>query len=363
MGTSRKAVNMSAHQPSANAMPKPRPTESQAITGKKMEESKEMSATATARFIDLPSELEEALIERGHTLPAWTMEGTFLARSAIEQYRAQLASAPLSGATIISLLRILSDAASGYAVVRLGNIADALGTGDQFLRIATAILAQVAVPFQPFTRWPLWKEIGTNLDASPGLSTGTGYNAFHMDLVNATRPPDYAALLCIRPDPLGGGPSILSDARAAISRLTPSSRALLADKAYRYGSFFELSDVGKEYKPFAVLDSEPADTGFVRFTAKMLAEAGLDEAHASAARELTGHLVEGQITVMLQRGDLLIVNQHRCVHGREPLGAGQEHVPPEARRLLLQLFLRSAGTGPPYTHRGQAAIQAERRTP
>jgi hypothetical protein len=298
------------------------------------------------RAIDLPGELEEALIECGHTLPAWTMEGAFLASSTIGQYRAQLASAPLFDETISSLLRMLNGAAGGYAVVRLGNIARALGTGNQFLHVATAILAGVAAPFQPFSRWPLWKEIGTNPGAKPGLSTGTGYNAFHMDLVNATRPPDYTTLLCIRPDPLGGGPSILSDARAAISRLTPSSRALLADRAYRYGSFFDLSDVGEECKPFAVLDGEPANAGFVRFTAKMLAEPGLEETHAGAARELAGQLVAGQASFTLRHGDLLIVNQHRCLHGREPLGAGQEDVQPAARRLLLQLFLRSAGTAP-----------------
>lgn len=301
-------------------------------------------AADQGRLIGLPSELEEALIEAGHTLPAWTMEGAFLKSSTIERYRAQLASAPLFDETISSLLRILSGAPGGYAVVRLGNIADALGTGNQFLSVSTAILANVALPFQPFRRWPLWKEIGTNLGANPGLSTGTGYNPFHIDLVNATRPPDYTTLLCIRPDPLGGGQSILSDARTAASRLTPSSRALLAEKAYRYGSFFELSEVGEERKPFAVLDSEPADAGFVRFTGKMLAGPGLEEAHASAARELVDHLAAGQISFTLQRGDLLIVNQHRCVHGREPLGAGQEHVPPAARRLLLQVFLRSADT-------------------
>ena len=182
-----------------------------------------------------------------------------------------------------------------------------------------------------------------------------------MDLVNATRPPDYTTLLCIRPDPLGGGPSILSDARAAASRLSQSSRALLAEKAYRYGSFFELSDVGEEYTPFAVLDSDPVDAGFVRFTAKMLTEPGLDEAHASAARELAGHLIGGQVSIMLQRGDVLIVNQHRFMHGRDPLGAGQEAVPPADRRLLLQLFLRSAADSTPYTHRRQAATPVERR--
>lgn len=298
-------------------------------------------ARVGCRFIDPPRALQEALIECGRALPGWTMEGTFLSALAIRQYRAELASVPLFDETIRSPLRALN----GYTIVRLGGVARALGTGEEFLRVATAILAEVATPFQPFRRWPLWKEIGTNLDARPGLSTGTGYNAFHMDLVNATRPPDYTTLLCIRPDPLGGGPSILSDARAAAVRLTPSSRALLADRAYRYGSFFDLCDVGEECKPFAVLDAEPADTGFVRFTAKMLAEPGLEQGHTAAASELAGQLIAGQASYTLQRGDLLIVDQHRCVHGREPLAAGQEKVPPAERRLLLQLFLRAVGTG------------------
>jgi hypothetical protein len=184
-----------------------------------------------------------------------------------------------------------------------------------------------------------------------------------MDLVNATRPPDYSALLCIRPDALGGGASILADARAAASRLAPSSRALLADKAFRYGSFFDLSGVGEECAPFAVLDGRPDDAGFVRFTGKMLGEPGLDQAHAGAARELSAHLTGGQVSLTLGRGDLLIVNQHRFMHGREPLGAGQEAVPPAGRRLLLQLFLRSAGDRIPYTHPGQTAPRREWRNP
>lgn len=309
------------------------------------------------RFICLPGELEDALTGLAPSLPAWTVAGSFLSGSTIEQYRARLAS-PAFDETISSLIRMLGAETGGYAVVRLGGIARALGTGNQLLRVATAILAGVARPFQPFGRWPLWKEIGTDLNAIPGRSTGTGYNAFHMDLVNATRPPDYTVLLCIRPDPLGGGTSILSDARAAVARLAPSGRTLLADKAYRYGSFFGLSDVGEEYAPFPVLDSDPDDAGFVRFTAKMLAEPGLDQVHAGAAGELAGQMQAGQVSFMLRRGDVLIVNQHRFVHGREPLGAGQEDVASTDRRLLLQLFLRSEGGRIPYTRPRQAAPRA-----
>jgi len=304
-----------------------------------------LARTSEGGFINLPGGLEDALVKVGNSLPAWAMDGTFLAGPTIGQYRAGLDPAPLFNETIAGLRRMLGGAAGGHAVVRLGGVASALGDGSEFLRVATAILAEVAVPFQPFRRWPPWKEIGTNLDANPGLSTGTGYNALHMDLVNATRPPDYTALLCVRPDPQGGGLSIVSDARAAVSCLSSSSRGLLASEAYRYGSFFDLSDVGVECNPFAVLDDEPADSGFVRFTGKMLNEPGLGQAHAGAARELVAELVAGQASFLLQHGDLLIVNQHRCVHGREPLGADQVSVPPSARRLLLQAFLRNPGTG------------------
>ena len=107
-------------------------------------------AITPAETIDVPAELEEALIELAPALPAWAVAGSFLAGPTIEQYTSQLASAPLFDETITGLLRTLSGATGGYAVVRLGNIARALGTGDQFLRVATAILAEVAVPFQPF---------------------------------------------------------------------------------------------------------------------------------------------------------------------------------------------------------------------
>ncbi|MFG3223224.1 TauD/TfdA family dioxygenase [Kitasatospora sp. NPDC048194] len=302
----------------------------------------EINSADRNNFVDLPGELEEALTRIGKALPEWSMDGTFLAGSTIERYRAELASVPHFAKIAESLRAEVSTAGTGYAVVRLGNIAQALGFGEEFLRLATALLAEVATPFQPFLRWPLWKEIGTNLAADPGMSTGIGYNAFHIDLVNATLPPDYSVLLCVRPDPLGAGESILSDARAAVARVSPQSRALLGEAVHRYGSFFELSDVGEEFTPFPVLDGAPEGSGFVRFTAKMLNAAGLDEEHAAAARELAKQLVAGQESFILQRGDFLIVNQHRWVHGREPLAAGQHDVAEADRRLLLQLFLRES---------------------
>ncbi len=129
-----------------------------------------------------------------------------------------------------------------------------------------------------------------------------------------------------------------------MARLSEDNRALLAESAYHYGTFFDLHGVGEEYKPFPILDGSDPGEGFVRFTAKMLERSQLGQAHADAARELAEELVRGQVSFMLQPGDYLIVNQRRFLHGREALASGQHDVEPERRRLLLQLFLRDRGT-------------------
>ncbi|MEV5527656.1 TauD/TfdA family dioxygenase [Streptomyces prunicolor] len=294
-------------------------------------------------FIDIPRELEADLIDR--PLPPWELDGSFLAQSSLEEYRTELTVTPRFKEIAATLRLALTGEGGGYAVLRLGNLAKAL-SDVRFRRLVTGFAAEVAVPFSPFPRWPLWKDIGVKVDKDPGKSSGIGYNAFHMDLVNGTRPPDYTTLLCVRLDPLGGGTSILSDAHAAVARLSEDSRALLEESAYHYGTFFDLFGVGEEYKPFPILDGSAPGAGFVRFTAKMLERSELSQAHADAARELAEELVRGQVSFMLQPGDYLIVNQHRFLHGREALHSGQDTVPVAERRLLLQLFLRAkAGDG------------------
>ncbi|MFJ2397408.1 TauD/TfdA family dioxygenase [Streptomyces sp. NPDC087843] len=296
-------------------------------------------------FIDIPSELEAALIDL--PLPTWELDGSFLAKSTMERYRTELTATPQFEDTAATLRHTLTREGGGYAVLRLGNLAKALGTGDRFRRLVTGFAAEVAVPFSPLPRWPLWKDIGVKVDKDPGKSSGIGYNAFHMDLVNASLPPDYTTLLCVRADPLGGGLSILSDAHAAVARLSEDCRALLAESAYHYGTFFDLFGVGEEYSPFPILDGSGPGEGFVRFTAKMLDRSELSGAHAEAARRLAEELVQGQVSFTLQPGDYLTVNQRRFLHGRQALHSGQETILPADRRLLLQLFLRAAaGDGP-----------------
>lgn len=170
---------------------------------------------------------------------------------------------------------------------------------------------------------------------------GAGYNPLHIDVVNSTCPPDFAALLCIRPDPLGGGHSVVADLRCAVERFPEETLDLLRKPTYQDGEFFDLTGVGEEYSPFPILDGLPAGQGFVRFTAKMLGERNPDDPHTVAARALERELVAGQQRFRLERGDLVVVNQHLMCHGREALGPGQGGLPEDQRRLMLQIFLRS----------------------
>ncbi|MFJ3365772.1 TauD/TfdA family dioxygenase [Streptomyces anthocyanicus] len=288
--------------------------------------------------------LTEHLVSAAPELPEPQLDEGLLSADSITRYRQVLDASP-AAADLLVQLRVLLDnpEGDGCAVVETAPLLDALPIDDAG-RVIAAILSWVGLPLRAFDRWPLWKPLGTNLRIDPMRATGAGHNPMHMDIVNATMPPDYSVLLCVRPDPRGEGHSLVSQVRRAVERLDAKERALLADEVFRDGVFYELTGVGEEWNPFPIIDGKPVDEGFVRFTAKMLPERDQEDPHTIAARALDRELIAGQKRFRLERGDMVIVNQHLCMHGREPLGAGQETVPEGKRRLLWQMFLRSAGT-------------------
>lgn len=231
----------------------------------------------------------------------------------------------------------------GLLVLKTGTLLDACEL-SQALTLLTAVLSMVSRPLRAFDQWPLWKPLGTNLSIDPMRATGTGYNPLHLDIVNSTRPPDHSVLLCVRPDPLGAGHSLVSQVRRALARLEHDDVVLLRDPVYKDGVFFALSGVGEEWNPFPIVDDLPPGDGFVRFTGKMLTGADPHAPHTVAARRLETELVAAQRRFRLERGDLVVVNQHLTCHGREALAAGQDDVPENERRLLMQMFLRDCDT-------------------
>ncbi|MCH0562156.1 TauD/TfdA family dioxygenase [Streptomyces sp. MUM 2J] len=292
--------------------------------------------------VALPKELVAELAQRAADLPEWRLgDDGLLSPETAARYHVVLAGLPRIGEFTATCHRLLdAPEGEGFAVLELAELFDAAGPEEAGMRAVTALVSLIATPLRAFDRWPLWKPLGTNLTIDPMRATGSGYNPMHIDVVNSTFPPDYSALLCVRPDPRGQGHSLVSQVRRAVDRLGYSDAELLTHPKYVDGAFFELTGVGEEWKPFPILDGQPPTEGFVRFTAKMLADADPADPYIKAARSLERELITGQRRFLLGRGDMLIANQHLCCHGREPLGGGQEDVPEDERRLLLQIFLR-----------------------
>lgn len=300
-----------------------------------------MATALTGLRVPLPDTLVELLGKRVIDLPAPELEEGHLRADAAEAYDGVRAESPEAQVMVRRCRDLLDDPhGDGFAVLQVGALLDHYGLDDG-QTAATVILSWLATPLRAFDQWPLWKPLGTNLAIDPMRATGSGYNPLHIDVVNATLPPDYSALLCVRPDPRGEGFSIVSQLRRAVARLSDDERALLAEPVFRDGAFYDLTGVGDEYAPFPILDNLPPAEGFVRFTAKMLPEMDLRDPHTSAVRALERELVAEQQRFPLGFGDLIVVNQHNCVHGREKLGDNQETVPEGRRRLLWQMFLRA----------------------
>ncbi|MGH4013909.1 MAG: TauD/TfdA family dioxygenase [Pseudonocardiaceae bacterium] len=291
--------------------------------------------------VDLDGDTAAALLECQATLRSFDLVDGVLRPDLAELYRTTVLGVPGARELTQRLAVLLAPGGgSGFAVLECRTVL-AKGSQTAALRVITALLTVIATPFRVFDRWPLWKPLTTRLDVEPMRAMGTGYNPMHIDVVNSTSPPDFAALLCIRPDPLGGGNSVVSNLRRAVERLPTETLGLLRKPTYQDGAFFDLTAVGEEYSPFPVLDELPADQGFVRFTAKMLGARDPDDPHTVAARALEHELLAGQERFRLDRGDLIVMNQHSVCHGREALGQGQDGLPEDQRRLLLQTFLRS----------------------
>ncbi|KQX51509.1 MULTISPECIES: TauD/TfdA family dioxygenase [unclassified Streptomyces] len=293
--------------------------------------------------VPLPKELVADLARQAAALPEWRLgDDGLLSPETAARYEETLAGFSRVDEFAATCDRLLNaPEGEGFAVLELAELLDATNDEDAGLRAVTALVSLIATPLRAFDCWPLWKPLGTNLAIDPMRATGSGYNPMHIDVVNSTLPPDCSALLCVRPDPKGRGHSLVSQVRRAVDRLGYADAELLTHPRYVDGSFFELRGVGEEWKPFPILDGLPPSEGFVRFTAKMLADADPADPYIKAARALERELIVGQRRFLLGRGDLLIANQHLCCHGREALGGGQEDVRENERRLLLQIFLRA----------------------
>ena len=201
---------------------------------------------------------------------------------------------------------------------------------------ADAFAGRLATVIQVFANGPRWRLLGVDPERPLDRSGGTGDQPPHMDFVNASLPPDYVFLYCARPDPLGGGTSLVAPT-AVVDDLPEDDKDQLRRAVFADGRVVDLLNVGEDANPFPVLRD---DARFpLRYTGKLLGSTE-DPAALAALRALEARVAEATVRVHVHPGEMLVLDQRRVLHGRGRLGGDQRDVAPERRRLLLHGFGR-----------------------
>lgn len=212
-------------------------------------------------------------------------------------------------------------------------------------RAAVGVLAAVGTPFFSIDGGHrLWLDGLSKSERDPNSFGGFAAQALHIDAPNVTAPPDYTSLLMLRPDPAGGGHSVLADLRVAAALLTDADRDVLRRPVFFEGRAEQLHGVGEPLLPFPIIEDGLPGKSWIRWAGKLLA----DERNVGYRLVLKrfAALLEGTSQqVRLRRGDLLIADQRRVAHGRTALGR-QDDVAPTARRLLCQAKARFDAIAP-----------------
>jgi hypothetical protein len=294
----------------------------------------DVAQTPTVAPVILDAGAAAALVERARMVPLSGWE--------FEHWPDVHLSGPLDGG---ELAEVVADTAGrlatdGFAIVRFGSVVT-----DQPEAIAasaaTLLTTAFGSPFRIYRHFPShWRALGADPERPHNKSEGIGDQPPHHDFCNAEYPPDVVCLLCLQPDPLGGGASIVAKMGGIEEMLDDSEVAALNRPVYRDGQVRNLMGVGQDANPFAVI-AAAADARYrYRYVGHLL-ESAPDAETQAAVRALARALRQRTVAFPLQAGDLLLVNQHLAVHGKRALGAGQERLPPERRRKMLLGFLRA----------------------
>jgi hypothetical protein len=267
------------------------------------------------------------------------MDGHDWAAPVVQAARAALRT---SGAALVQRLgaRLVRD---GWAIAALPA-----ELPDELLRRAAAgVLAGVGVPFFSIDGGRgLWLDGLSGPERDPHSFGGFAAQALHIDAPNVTAPPDYTSLLMLRPDPAGGGHSVLADLRAAAVLLADDDRDVLHRPLFFEGRAEQLHGVGEPLLPFPVLEDGPPGRTWIRWAGKLLTDPR-NTAYFPVLERFAAQLHVTAQRVTLRRGELLIADQRRVAHGRTALGH-QDGIAPSARRLLCQAKARFDETAPAH---------------
>lgn len=142
--------------------------------------------------------------------------------------------------------------------------------------------------------------------------------AFHTETAFHPHKPRYVLLLCLRGDP--GAATTLCSAHAVMALLPGATIELLQEPRFRTG-------VDESFGAGSAWLSEPApvlrrdDAGRIEFTFDDELTIGTDAGAELALRNVSDSIAVAQTSLVLEAGDLLIIDNHVAVHGRSPFPA------------------------------------------
>ncbi|MFE0023594.1 hypothetical protein [Amycolatopsis sp. NPDC059021] len=285
----------------------------------------------TANRTRVPASLASALAETD-----LDVDGCAWARHRIETSRVALR---IGGDAVVATLARLMNR-RGWAIAALPSAFPAA----LLRRAAAGVLAGFGIPFFSIDGGQgLWLDGLSEPQRDPASFGGFGAQSLHIDAPNVTAPPDYTSLLMLRPDPAGGGTSVLGNLRDAVATPDAAEREVLRRKEFFEGRADGLCGVGEPLLPFPVLDND-SGTGWIRRAGKMLTDPR-NRPHLPVLQRFATALEKTVTRVRLRHGEVLIVDQRRVAHGRDALGP-QGTVAPEQRRLLCQAKVRAESAAP-----------------
>jgi L-asparagine oxygenase len=154
------------------------------------------------------------------------------------------------------------------------------------------------------------RQTSTSSDVTLMWHTETAFHPFK---------PRYLLLLCLKGDPAAH--TLLCSINAILDGLRNETIATLREPRFRISpdeSFLDEGSVGELSDPMPVLRGHGDDLEFT-FDAELMV--GTDDEASAALRELSALIDRANIGVVLQAGDLLVVDNHRAVHGRSSFTA------------------------------------------
>jgi L-asparagine oxygenase len=142
----------------------------------------------------------------------------------------------------------------------------------------------------------------------------------HVEMAFSPYRSDYVALLCLRQDPEQVAGTTLSSIDDMLPHLTPGTVEMLRTDRFKtkVDASFRLSDTLAEeiwVEGIRVLDG-PRERPHLRVD--FAETVGTDAAARAALAELQAAAVRVATTTRLRAGDLLVIDNHRAVHGRTP---------------------------------------------